>query len=87
MPEWIRHILKIRRRAGLESIPIPTPCLGLDEHEMEQDLSFFHTLREALADRKEDSTEASGEDQDGEKQQISPQDPKTIKTPPHALQV
>lgn len=58
MPDWIRHVLKIRRRVGLDPIPVPSPCLGLDDHEIEQDLSFFHTLREALSERKDDETVA-----------------------------
>ena len=60
MPDWIRHVLKIRRRAGLAPIPVPSPCLGLDDHEIEQDLSFFHTLREALSERKEEEEETAG---------------------------
>ena len=44
MPDWIRHILKLRRRAGLDPVPVPFPCFGLDENEIQEDLSFISLL-------------------------------------------
>jgi hypothetical protein len=47
MPDWIRHILKLRRRAGLDPVPVPFPCFGLDDAEIEEDLSFISLMTES----------------------------------------
>jgi hypothetical protein len=44
MPDWIRHVLKLRRRSGLDPVYVPQPCSGLEDQEIEQDLHFLHVM-------------------------------------------
>lgn len=47
MPDWTRHILKLRRRAGLDPVSVPGLCRGLEDAEIEEDLSFLHLMNPA----------------------------------------
>jgi hypothetical protein len=55
MPDWIRHVLKLRRRAGLDPVPVPFPCFGLEDTEIEEDLSFIGLMKETQSQLHEPS--------------------------------
>eukprot|EP00842_Homolaphlyctis_polyrhiza_P002006 jgi/Hompol1/2806/HPOL_003030-RA len=46
VPEWARLLVHKRRRAGYTRMYIPPSCVGLDENEMDEDVSFLRMIME-----------------------------------------